>query len=733
MVYDDAKNLVGSLHYRSQDDFVEGLELSLDSHVLVQVEEKLSESTTDLTPLLSRQKQDGADNFVKPVPPTRATLSRINAANSQIKPKSIKELLAGSQGSIGRARLPNKSPYEERHPPTETQPPEPEPELKRRKIIPDKENRVEVPQSIRPSTRRKIPVVHNQPSPPSAIVDIPSDDEVIPLPRKGGNITRTQAILPGSSEATLLPPNLTGIAKRSLAVPATAEPKRHKKNQRIQSEVAPQPKEQAAKKPKKSGEEPAGNPSKPSSAPPARLKTSTAKSSISQIRHPAGPRSSLKFAAEKSRPKLMYRALLIDSSKPAGGSNSTAATIDSAMDTSSGRSDDNGRRIRRPRPTNVIDTDRFFAPSQLARDAAVAAVTAATAEPFRDTPLSDGPPSLDRLEDEDVPVTPRSDSSNTDTPMLDQDVTATVPDSPLFLPRTASQISPLPSRTMAIDDSHVSFLSQALNVARSRKSISPVHEAIASSQSSIGNDSPRLSPEPPSSPVFHKLLSTVSPDKVRPDQVFPDTINIPKNSSAPAPVTSKTLTSIPSALPAQVRLFRRIQSENIERAGSSSESLPDDIDDDDKDSLSGLPENVVLEKSPKRLEKPQVQPHSFSDPVEIRPPSPTLRSAPSSPDIGDDEEQLDGDYATTATPAIPETTTEYIPVEESGPWTSTEAFLLFDWWPPGRQKPPYAVNTTSGTNDLEREGSNEVSRTNVNLMSKKKYGTFGSAKFVSQR
>jgi len=28
-------------------------------------------------------------------------------------------------------------------------------------------------------------------------------------------------------------------------------------------------------------------------------------------------------------------------------------------------------------------------------------------------------------------------------------------------------------------------------------------------------------------------------------------------------------------------------------------------------------------------------------------------------------------------------------IHESGPWTGVEAFLLFDWWPPGREKPQY--------------------------------------------
>ena len=33
---------------------------------------------------------------------------------------------------------------------------------------------------------------------------------------------------------------------------------------------------------------------------------------------------------------------------------------------------------------------------------------------------------------------------------------------------------------------------------------------------------------------------------------------------------------------------------------------------------------------------------------------------------------------------------------ESGPWTSTEAFLLFEWWPPCKQKPDYGGRPNYG-------------------------------------
>jgi hypothetical protein len=35
-------------------------------------------------------------------------------------------------------------------------------------------------------------------------------------------------------------------------------------------------------------------------------------------------------------------------------------------------------------------------------------------------------------------------------------------------------------------------------------------------------------------------------------------------------------------------------------------------------------------------------------------------------------------------------------VGETGPWTSIEAYLLFEWWPPGKTKPNYGVPEDTG-------------------------------------
>lgn len=732
MVYDDTKNLVGSLHYRSQDDFAEGLELNLDSHVLVQVEEKLSESTTDLTQLLSRQKQDGVDNFVKPDPPTRATLTRINAANSQIKPKSIKELLAGSQGSIGRARFPSRSPYEQRHSLTESQPPEPvaDPEPKRRKIIHDKENDVEVTQRAQPSTKKTTPAVHAQPSPPSEVVDVSSDDDPPVLPQQGRRNSMIWQIAPRSTETVTLPSSTTSTAKRNFELPAPAEPKRRKKDQQAQpAPSASAPKEAASRKPKMARQELTENTTKPSSAPPTTTKTSTADTYISQIRHSTGPRSSLKFTAEKRRPKLMYRALLADSSKPACNLDSTAATSQSVNNVSSNRSHDTEPQTRRQRVTNMLDTDQMFAPSQIRRDTTAAA---ANMEFSRESLPSRTSPSPDFVGDEVSRPSPEPAHSSPAVSAPDQGDAETVPDSPLFLPRTISQASPVPTQDSVVDSGHVAFLSQALQTTTSRRPPSPAQEAVVASQTSIETEDPRLLSEPPSSPVFQRRRpADPSPGKSVSASIPLEADEVHHTMSAPSPAMNKAVLPLPPTLPAQVRPFRRVASENIQRPAMSSGVSTSNSDDDD-DSSNDLLRNNAPDKDLDRLVKPVAQSHSFSDPVEMRPTSPTQNSAPSSPEFHEDVQQMDNDHAA----AIANATTEYISIEESGPWTSTEAFLLFDWWPPGRPKPAYAANTTA-IGALDRAESSSANRNEQNIssnpMSKKKYGTFGSAKFVSQR
>ncbi|KAL2402407.1 hypothetical protein ABEF95_000903 [Exophiala dermatitidis] len=113
MVYDDAKNYIGDLHYTQEDEFGEGVEIQLDRGVKVEVGDRLGETQTDLAPILERQRPE------KTAPQPRQTahlFPRPQSTGYSQRPKSLLEVLGPSQGRLGRSRLSLQSPYEQRQP-----------------------------------------------------------------------------------------------------------------------------------------------------------------------------------------------------------------------------------------------------------------------------------------------------------------------------------------------------------------------------------------------------------------------------------------------------------------------------------------------------------------------------------------------------------------------------------------------------------------------------------------
>ena len=82
MVYDLDRHFVGDLHYRDDEPFGEGLEIKLDRMVIVEVQERLGETQTDLVEVLNTRQRDepGYNSPTQPVP------LRLTGAASQ-KPK----------------------------------------------------------------------------------------------------------------------------------------------------------------------------------------------------------------------------------------------------------------------------------------------------------------------------------------------------------------------------------------------------------------------------------------------------------------------------------------------------------------------------------------------------------------------------------------------------------------------------------------------------------------------
>ena len=127
VVYDDGNHKVGDLHYRQEEEFGEGVELTLEGRVLVQVEQQTGETETDISQVVHTRHDEG---------PERVKRIRLAVAASQQSQQSLKALLGSSQRQ-GRARQPYQSPYEQRHGVIEQQI---EPPAKRQKLAVDKEN-----------------------------------------------------------------------------------------------------------------------------------------------------------------------------------------------------------------------------------------------------------------------------------------------------------------------------------------------------------------------------------------------------------------------------------------------------------------------------------------------------------------------------------------------------------------------------------------------------------------
>lgn len=124
MVYDVPRNLIGDTHWAGDESVQEGDELTLDRNgVMVEVGDSIGETQTDLTELRkSRKKDQSISNASTPAattpnPAARPTGSMVTAAraNTHQKHRSLNVLLGTPKGPIGKAALPQKSPFEDRH------------------------------------------------------------------------------------------------------------------------------------------------------------------------------------------------------------------------------------------------------------------------------------------------------------------------------------------------------------------------------------------------------------------------------------------------------------------------------------------------------------------------------------------------------------------------------------------------------------------------------------------
>lgn len=118
MVYSESRNFIGDTHWRESGTIQDGNELQLDKGVLIQVGEETARTEQDLTELLDKRKKaqnvivesSGATTMPNPTPYSmvQTPVSRITA----LRPKSLNVVLGTPKGRLGRAALPQKSPYD---------------------------------------------------------------------------------------------------------------------------------------------------------------------------------------------------------------------------------------------------------------------------------------------------------------------------------------------------------------------------------------------------------------------------------------------------------------------------------------------------------------------------------------------------------------------------------------------------------------------------------------------
>ncbi|KJX92660.1 hypothetical protein TI39_contig5832g00039 [Zymoseptoria brevis] len=124
MVYEDSHSgtFVGDVHWRGEEDIQEGEELRLErGGVVVEVGESKGREDTDLSQLRQAKKtadgpgQDGARATPGATGQRRVTTQNGTRVPLRGKHRSLNALLGTPKGRLGKATLPTKSPFEERH------------------------------------------------------------------------------------------------------------------------------------------------------------------------------------------------------------------------------------------------------------------------------------------------------------------------------------------------------------------------------------------------------------------------------------------------------------------------------------------------------------------------------------------------------------------------------------------------------------------------------------------
>lgn len=562
MVYDDAKNYVGDLHYRQEEEFDEGTELQLDRGVLVEVGERVGETQTDLAPLLDRRKpEDDASKARTTTQRTRTeTQSRQVSLQSQQRPKSLMEVLGASQARTGRTRLPLQSPYEQRQ--NQVRLSSSSPPLKRQRIAPGKENSTKLHHTGLPG--RISTTVEAKKKQLPCIVELSSSDESSQHPStKNLKLTKVKSKSKIDAQSLSNAGDFEGIHSGKALSRVTSDKPSKTRVSKGDSREKGKPEKLLHDK-------------------------SSASVSIDSCSRPNTLRpgmTQLRLISQAPRKKLMYKALL-----------------------PSFKAKENHTRASGLSPNTLFPKDQH----------GYLSVGEATPDAL------EGLDSLDDFHHETVEII------SVQSPQSTRNIHHTlqrVPSpssqhsqhsSPLFFPESTDYRSQ--ANNLPLADEDLSIL-QGSDISR------PDNQAMESIDK----------------PVLQKVSRKV------------DRVLMPPPTFVSPVMHNKFISSTP-------------REASLQKSWSESDVIVDD-DIVDEDMLGMLNAEDFLQRkrtSPAlvKSKSPLTLQRSVSDPT-------TMAVS----DIDDPAPLLD----VTAT----------IEKQEQGPWTSVEAFLLFDWWPPNRQKPQF--------------------------------------------
>lgn len=637
MVYDESNYHIGDVHYRGEDEVGEGTELTLDRPIMVEVGEPVGQTVTDLNQVLHHRPAPER-------PPNASIRSTVrSSAVSQSRPKTIKEVLGASQGQQGRSRVQYQSPYDQRKVLESSHPAEPPP--KRVKINPGKENVAKPTTPRTPSPRKTV-------SKPQRL--LPSLERVPPTRAKESIqelLGRAEEVYNLSSdEEPALPAK--AISKQPAALPSTSEnvaaPRDQGRTRPRSGNATSSTQNSAAEKGRPQASRPLHRPGAPaiSRSPSPRLQ-STRSIRTPSVYTPRPGTTQLQFSRERPRRKLMYRALLPSPElRDLTGSSihepAEEVHTGSLLDTHRDLVDDDAVELDRPRRLS--------------------------------TPPRSGCGSTSLSHDEafhDRQTPPSQQSSLADTPI---DISS----SPLFVPQdgphTATPAEVWIESSQEFETRVLEGTKPAGHSLDDPIDLSPVELPLpAPSPAAINISSTKIvgdrSPSPPSSRSSSPALVQEPAPKTTRERMPPP----------PLPAHPRTpdlaVPEINGVASSRYRPFRRTMSANDAEESLDNEALSDDEFGGPSMLLSDFPPTAALLRPNRTPRRPS--PRKSQTPVHLRR---TLS----------DPVAVDSALATTRTVACKGASLDELQPEsrETGPWTTTEAFLLFgsDLWPASKRE-----------------------------------------------